>query len=480
MWLGTAPSVLRRWGVPFLIAAPFVIVPSAPTAVQQRSGPSSLAFVHVTLIDGTTAVPRPNQTVVVVGDRIEAVGDSPGMKTAGVSRTLDASGKFLIPGLWDAHVHTRYAGIDHLRLMLANGITSARDMGAPWEHFEQIKQWRADISSGRSLGPLLKSAGPLLDGPGSVWSHAAVVSTPAEGRLMVQRLKDRGADFVKVYDRLSRDSFLAIVDEAKRVSLPVAGHVPDVLSVGEVSDAGLRSIEHLDGIALAASTREDELAKLRREGKPIAGAQLDSYSSAKARALAAQLIRNHTTVVPTLVILQARLGMLRKDPETVASDRLRYIPAAYRRGWMAASGGSPENVPKQLPLALEIVGELHRAGVEIVAGTDIVKPFAVPGFSLHDELSLLVKAGLSPSAAIDAATRRPARLVGLQDRGTIERGMVADLVLLDANPLDEIGNTRRIAAVVAAGRLTERAGVQAMLADVERAAAQWMGTPTGR
>jgi imidazolonepropionase-like amidohydrolase len=460
----------------------FFIVLSGSRVLQSQRDDDSFAFVHVTIIDGTGDAPKSNQTVLISRDRIQAVGDFSEVKTSSAGRIVDGTGRFLIPGLWDAHVHTRCEGIDHLRLLVANGITSARDMGGGWEHFDQIKRWREEIRKGTRIGPRFFTAGSLLDGPDSAWSHAAIITGPDEARVTVQRLKDHGGDFVKVYDRLNRESFFAIVDEAKRQNLPVAGHVPDLITAGQASDAGLRSIEHLDGVVMESSSREEELMKRKLEGSPVgAAAQVDSFDPSKARVLAARLQRNQTRLVPTLVSLTlTRLGIARKDPQIVASDRLRYIPAPYREAWALEVGrGSAANLSKIVDGAFAIVGEFHRAGAEIVAGTDVIKPFVVPGFSLHDELSLLVRAGLSEMEAIEAATRRPARLVGLTDRGTVETGMVADLVLLDADPLINIDNTRRIAAVVTEGRLTEREALKMMLADVERTAARWAGTPCG-
>lgn len=216
----------------------------------------------------------------------------------------------------------------------------------------------------------------------------------------------------------------------------MVGHLPDVVSAGEASDAGLRSVEHFEGVFVASSSREEELMRLNLAGKPQGGerAAMDSFSVSKAKALSARFQRNGTRMVPTLSNFWTRLGMARRDPEIVAADRLRYIPAAYKEEWARAGGGNAEVQAVVLDKARQLVGELHRAGVELIAGTDVVKPFFVPGFNLHDELSLFVRAGRSEMEAIEAATRRPARLVGLTDCGTIETGMLADLVLLGREP----------------------------------------------
>ena len=441
-----------------------VILLSACAIPRRPPTPGTFAFVHATVIDGTGAAPKPNQTVVVSGGRIAAIGDSADVSIPSDARSIDATGQFLIPGLWDLHVHTRYEGIDHLRLLLVNGITTARDMAGPWSHLSEIKRWQDEIARGERIGPRLLAAGPLLDGPGSPWSHAAVVANPEEGRSVVRRLRAEGADFVKVYGRLSRESFFAIADEAKSVGLPFVGHVPRALSVTEASNAGQRSVAHLTGMLLRCPDGEEELL----------------LNPSKLEELALLLRRNGTSVVPTLSNARRGLGWARQHQDVMEADRLRYVPEAYRRSWMRAQAPSVECAAISFEKSVELVGLLHAHGVSILAGTDVVKPFFVPGFSLHDELSLLVGAGLSEIEAIQAATRNAARFAGMDDVGTIERDMVADLLVLDADPLENIDNTRTIAAVVSAGRLIERSRLQEILSEIRDSAAKWTGIPTGR
>ena len=446
------------------LACAGVTLLSACTPPERPQTPGTFALVGATVIDGTGAAPKPNQTVVISGGRIAAVGDSADVSIPPGARSIDATGQFLIPGLWDLHVHTRSEGIDHLRLLLVNGITTARDMAGPWSHLPVVKKWQDEIARGERIGPRLLTAGPLLDGPGSPWSHAAIVANPEEGRSAVRRLRAEGADFVKVYSRLSRESFFAIVDEAKSVGLPIAGHVPNAVSVTEASAAGQRSVEHLTGIRVWSSDRREEI--IRDENR--------------LEEIALVLRRNGTSVVPTLSLYWNQLGRARQDAQFIEADRLRYVPEAYRTAWMRARALSVERESVWFESAVELVGLLHADGVSILAGTDVVKPFFVPGFSLHDELSLLVGAGLSEIEAIQAATRNAARFAGMDDVGTIERDMVADLLVLDANPLENIGNTRTIAAVMSAGRLIERNKLQEILLEISDSAASWTGVPTGR
>ena len=196
------------------------------------------------VIDGTGAAIKRDQNVITSGGRITAIGDARTTSVPAATRVIDASGKYLVPGLWDAHVHSRFEGVDHLRLFIANGVTGFRDMGSAWEHFNVLKQRRAEIESGERIGPRIVTAGQLLDGPATQWWHAQIVSGPDQAREVVRRLRNEGADSVKFYENLNKETFFAIVDEAKRQGLPTAGHVPFVMSVGEVAETRPRTLEH--------------------------------------------------------------------------------------------------------------------------------------------------------------------------------------------------------------------------------------------
>ena len=214
--------------------------------------------------------------------------------------------------------------------------------------------------------------------------------------------------------------------------------------------------------------------------RPTIGELLPSYSETKANTLFTLLARNHTRVVPTLSLRWTQLAIARRDEDVLGAERLRYVPRSYVEQWASAPRGDPSELQELFERNLAIVRGLHTAGVEVLAGTDVVKSYFVPGFSLHDELALLVSAGLSEQEAIEAATRKPARFFGWADRGTLKNGMRADAVLLDANPLEDIRNTSRIAAVMVRGRLFEREAVAGMLEEAERTASRWAEPPTGR
>lgn len=448
----------------------FLLVCLIPLEVfgQQETGSrqTALVFTHVTVIDATGAPAKPDMTVVVRGDRIEALGKTGKLTVPRNAQVVDSTGKFLIPGLWDMHTHPRF-GKDYLALFIANGVTSVRVMGGSPRHHE----WREEISAGELIGPRMVIASPIVDGPNA--RDYIAVSSEDEGRQVVRKVKKEGADFVKVYDNLPRDAYFAIADEAKKQGIPFAGHVPYSVSAVEASDAGQQSIEHCRIVLPACSSREEELKKKFMEASRASIKLLaDTYSEQKAAELFARFVKNNTWVCPTLTFWIAASF---PDEEHFAKDpRLKYIPLSTGDRWkkgvrvVLATGEARANLKKVFEKNLAIVGVMGRAGVGLLAGTDTPVPCCFPGFSLHDELALFVQAGLSPMEALRTATYNPAKFFGeLDSMGTIEQGKIADLVLLDADPLQNIRNTQRIAAVVVGGNIHQKAALQKMLAQIE-------------
>jgi len=456
------------------------------SAVQPPQAGRPLVLTHVTVIDATGAPAQPDRTVVIRGDRISEIGPAATLRPPQDAQVVDGTGKFLIPGLWDMHVH--WYNKDFFSLFIANGVTGIRVMwGGPFH-----QQWRQEIERGDLPGPRMSIASPIVDGPNPIWPGSVTVKDAAEGRQIVIGLKPTGADFIKVYNRLPRDAYFAILDEAKKQGIPVAGHVPDAVSAIEASDAGQQSIEHFTGILEGCSTQEDEIRKAREEvwahlgpgeriasvasRRPLVRRMLETFSPEKADALLAHLARNHTWQCPTLTVLR-NLAFL-DDPKTRDDPRLKYMPSDIRTAWNPKDDFRlKDRTPEDFELArtayrrqMELVGRMRKAGVEILAGTDVINPYVFPGFSLHDELKLLVQAGLSPLEALQTATRNPARFLGREkDLGTVEKGKIADLVLLDASPLDDIGNSQKIQAVVVGGKLYPKAELQQMLVRAEAA-----------
>ncbi|MGH6884760.1 MAG: amidohydrolase family protein, partial [Geminicoccales bacterium] len=322
----------------FALAVP---VPGASFAQPKPQGsetpPASLAFTHVTVIDATGAAAQPDMTVVIAGDRIAALGRTNRVDLPQDARVVDAAGQFLIPGLWDMHAHIAiYASMKATRLplLIANGVTGVRDLGALDDTVDDLRQWREEIAAGRLLGPRIVAAGPILDGREGGSEEFSIVTTAAEGRQAVVALAEQGFDFVKVYSWLTPEVYSAIVDEAGKQRLPFAGHVPRALTVAEASDAGQKSIEHLTGMLLAVSTRESELmremAELPEPGTSngfrassrILAEAVESYSENKAGRLFKRLVENETWHCPTLVVLKSRVT--RHDPTSRQDPRLRY------------------------------------------------------------------------------------------------------------------------------------------------------------
>jgi hypothetical protein len=449
---------------------------------EQWAGDKPLVFVQVTVIDSTGAPAEPEMTIVISANRITAIGKTGTIEVPDVAEVVDASGKFLIPGLWDMHVH--WYDKNYLPLFIANGVTGVRQMAGAPIHLA----WRNELDKGTLLGPRMVLAGRIVDGPKPFWPNSIAVETADQGRQAVRTTREEGFDFVKVYSLLPRDAYFAIATEARRQGFPFAGHLPYSISVAEASDAGQKSIEHLTGVLLGCSSREEklrqEMLEKYRLGEFNPGvfrranqAMLDSYDENKAQALFARFVRNGTWQVPTLTVIRAMASL---DIEEFSNDpRLKYMPPPVRKQWNPVNDFRLKHVTKEayadkrllLEKQLALVRAMQRAGVGILAGTDVLNPYCFPGFSLHDELQLLVQAGLTPTEALQTATRNPARFLDQEkDFGTLEKGKVADLVLLDANPLMDITNTRQIAAVVVGGKLLTKELLHKMLADVEAAA----------
>jgi imidazolonepropionase-like amidohydrolase len=462
----------------------FVLVPGlllAQTMTTSRSRP--LVLTHLTVIDVTRGRAKSDMTMMIEDEHIVGLGRAGKIKVPQGARVIDTTGKYLIPGLWDMHVHEWNKEIV-FPLFIANGITGVRDMFAP---LSPIKQWRAEIALGTTVGPRIFAAGIIVDGPYPFCKPCTIaVSNADEGRKAVLKVKEMGADFIKVYSMVPRDAYFAIAQEAKQQHMVFAGHVPEFVSAAEASDAGQKSIEHLMGVLVACSAKEAELrkeneAKLRAEGIRLdtamleQAAALDSFDEKKASTLFARFVKNGTWMSPTLTVLRA--VAFSGDADFRNDPRMKYIPDSLDKQWEDAYGWkehTPEfnaQAKRVFQKQVEVVGMMNRAGVRFIAGTDTPGPYIFPGFSLHDELALLVQAGFTPAEALRTATINPAEYFDLEKSlGTVEKGKMADLVLLDANPLTDINNTRKIAAVILGGRYLPKGTLQKMLAEVEAGA----------
>jgi hypothetical protein len=446
----------------------------------------SLVIQNVTIIDATGADPRPGMSVGIDNGSITGIKKS--IKAPKGADIIDGTGKFLIPGLWDMHVHLNGPEV-FFPLLLANGITGVREMftGIP---IQTIRQWRMHagvpwiFAPGFIDGPMMLNNGPPPPG-------AFAVADPQQARMAVRALAASGVDFLKVYNSIPRDTYFALADEARAIGIPFAGHVPEAVSNGEASDAGQLSEEHLINMLLDCSTNAEELraariatmtsdkitgeARLRALAWPEPEGLFDSYSQEKAAQLFAKFVKNGTWQTPTLVVLA---GFARaRDDEFTHDPRRRFLPRQWTDSWdpratfylRDLSPAEYDALHARIVALLErhkkLVGDMRKAGVEFLAGTDASgwNP-VLPGFGLHEELALLVESGLTPMEALQAATRNPARYFKkLDEMGTVEEKKAADLVLLTANPLEDIRNTQKIDAVILRGRYYSRKDLTAML-----------------
>lgn len=453
---------------------------------QLTSTAQPLSLTHVTVIDVTGGPPKQDYTVVITGDRITEMGESAKVIVPVVSTVVDARGKFLIPGLWDMHVHL--ADKELLPLFIANGVTGVRVMwGKPEYH-----AWRKDIEAGRFVGPRLVIASPIIDGPRPYWDGSVSVGNEAQARQAVIKAKQDGADFIKIYQFLPRELYFAIADETKKQGISFEGHVPISVSALEAANAGQRSFEHLVGVLPACSSRGEELLKAQQadladgiaagkvkfwgpRAKQLRQVMLETYNPDTAASFFSVLKNNGTWQCPTLTLLH--MFGYANEPALANDPRLKYMPRVLSAFWSQTVESGYEkrtsqdfaHLRKEFQKDLEVVAAMQKAGVGLLAGTDTPNAYCLPGFGIHDELGFLVQAGLSPIEALQTATLNPARFFGKEDAmGTIEKGKIADLVLLDANPIDDIANTKRIEAVIARGKLFPRATLDQMLGNIEQ------------
>ena len=512
-----APRLARRGDLAALatavvISSIWLIRPATPLA--QVPTPTNLAIRNATLIDGTGSVPVPGVTIVATGGRMTAVGRDAAIPAG--ARVLDGTGKFVIPGLWDMHLHlrgdARIPGVNTYGevLLLANGVTGVRIMaGLP--EFHRIQR---EVAAGNATGPRIFISSRNMDGllprqslppklgntagEAEEWTSVGTGEIPRayqitnreQAKAAVAEAKASGVEFVKIHNDLTPDAYYAIAAEAKANGLYLVGHAPTGVSVAALSESGMRSIEHFPAMLEGCSTREDELLKASlaalalspadriRRNAEIRRMAVDSFDANRCRALAARLVANRTWLSPTFM----PGGGLRALSERNA-DLAKFVFAPLRARWMtqAADAAAPvpptpaeqESAKAAETLRLQIMGIMTGGGVPYVIGTDAGGAWRIPGRSLHEGLAEMVRAGLTPMQTIQAATLSSARLLGREKAlGSIQVGKFADLVVLDANPLDQIANTRRINAVVVNGRLFDREALDAMLVQLETAQAR--------
>lgn len=415
---------------PFLLSACLLavsLVAPAPAAHAQ-----TVVIDNVTIVDVSNGSLRPRQRITVEGKRIARIESATAASTqsSGV-QTLDGTGMFVIPGLWDMHVHAYFTNDTArfhstsdvmLPLFIVNGVTGVRDLGS---NLDAILAARDSIASGSLIGPRMLVSGPMLDGPTTRYAAAIKVATPDDARAAVRMLQGRGVDMIKIQSLISKDAYLAAADEATKIGIPFEGHVPNAVTGMEAVNAHQRSFEHMIGVS-------------------------DTNSE-----LIAALAKNHVWQCPTVINSVGTAADFLSDPglpfwlkQNVESWRRTALTRVPATDSAARAGEARAN------RRLALVKKLFDANIPLLAGTDAPAGYdLVPGASLHRELGLFVRAGLTPLQSLQTATLNPARFFGKSaEWGEVAPGKVADLVVLGRNPLADIANTRAVVAVVANGR----------------------------
>lgn len=451
--------------------------PGAAPGFPAPGGPDPVLLRNVEILSMTgEGESESGRSVLVRDGRIAAIGPADAVTAPEGARVVESSGRVLIPGLADLHVHLeRLPDPRLLALFLAHGVTTVRNMdGRPF-----VLEWRRRIEAGDLLGPRIVTAGPILEGPDPFWDDTRVVDGPEEARRAVLEQVEAGYDFIKVYHTLRPDVYRAVLDAASRAGVPVAGHSPGGVPFDEVLAGGQRSIEHLDGYVDVIEAEDSPFRDRWSWLKLYLAVPVDTERiAATARATAAAGVWN----VPTLT-QKAKIDRPEEVEGWLDDPRLRYLPEELVKGWEPANFPQLQHLDEADLEALRrgegvrrrLVAALHGAGAPILAGTDTPNPFVVPGAALHEEIERLAAAGLTPFEALAAATSEAGRFLaggggrsGHGRAGTVTEGDPADLVLLEASPLDDITNIRRVAGVMVQGRWLSDEHLQDLLDSLAR------------
>ena len=423
--------------------------------------PKTQSIYDVTLIYGTGSQPQEHRTVIFSGNRIMRIKKSETSDDA----TWNGTGKYLIPGLWDMHVHLASVGDTACPALIANGVTSVRDLGG---NLNVIDWMRARIHEKDLIGPRIFRAGPFLDGSKPGARDRVIIDTPADSIRAVAYLKEQSVDFIKVHNGPKPEPYFALLKEAKRQGIQVVGHIPlSISDPGTAIDAGHGSVEHIVSLFEGPFSQRVAAGKSQREA-------MAEFTDAEARRLAQKMVKNGTWFDPTLIAYWAR--SYQWDIRAKKDERDKYVSGSAKEFWKMFPDLPDKPEVRQLlkeafDRFMEIARIQHQEGVRFLVGTDLGGKYMYPGFSVHDELQWLVNAGLSPMEAIHAGTRNCAESVGrLKYLGTIEENKIADFILLNKNPLTDIANTKSIAMVVVNGHAYTREDLDQILEKVAQQA----------
>ena len=415
-----------------------------------------VAFVNVDLIPMDSERVLEDQTVIVRDGVIEMLGNSKQVQVPDEALVVDGQGKYLMPGLVDMHVHLQDEN-DSI-LFIANGVTSVRNM---WGNTGKMLRFgfpdqlalRNQIEQGSLLGPTIYTAGPVMEGPPAFHPMAEVIDSPDLARESVARQKAQGYDFIKVYDHLSPETYQAIIETAREKDIPVIGHVPFAVGLDDVLTSGQITIEHLTGYIdpdaaefLIPEGQLIEYAVKTREAGVWNCVTLSEYPKSKETPEGFERLQNQP-------------GMIYVSPGTRMYSPFLYLMASKAHTYEGAD--YPERIAE---MNRKMVVALHKADAGILLGTDAAQAYHIPGFAIHEELTYLTEAGLSPYEALEAGTRNAAFVLGKSDEfGTIEVGKRADLILLEDNPLEDLSNVQKRIGVMVRGRWVTEAQLQSVL-----------------
>ncbi|WP_405414094.1 amidohydrolase family protein [Maribacter sp. Asnod1-A12] len=479
---------MRKISISLFILTSLIFLECKDSGIIFKDG---LIIENISIIDPEIGL-QENQTIVIQNGKIIQVSPSNDFRLSEVNTIIDGTGKYLIPGLWDTHIHFSYIkelAPNMFDLFLANGITSVRDTGGD---IDFVRKWKEKSLSDPKNSPRVMIAGPLLDGTPNVYDGSDPGHPPLSVGLQsqedlineVNELDSLGVDFLKAYEMLTSEQFKTIARLGKEKGLKVTGHVPLSMDVISASNAGLNSMEHLRNLELSCASNSDELLKQRRDllllGRDDKGAALRSsihnkqretaiknYDKNKAKEVLSVLAKNDTWQIPTLAL---STGFVKRHFNKAEwQESFNYIPKEIAKNWLESIDkiNQMEITPFRQEYSdwlIAMTGNIHNTGIEIMAGTDTPIFFLTPGRSLHQELVMLVEAGLTPLEAIKTATVNPAKYFNLEkELGNIKKNHWADLIILDANPLEDINNTRSINAVIKQGNYFDKAALDEMM-----------------
>ncbi len=455
------------------------VICAAAAQVQPAPAAGGYLIQNVNVVDVAAGQVRAAQDVEIAGERIVRVAPV-ALKASPIpagQQLIDGSGLYLLPGLFDAHVHLVASPESFAPLLIANGITCVRDTGAPTE---SILELRTQAAAG-ALIPQIVCTGAIVDGEPPGWPFSEPCDTPEEARAAVQKLARAGVDMIKVYSLLKKDVYLAAISEAHKLGLKATGHVPIDVTLEEAMSAGQDGCEHLTGFERAIGTLAGWTPPEGAASPWIWFAAWTSYSKIpheEIRRFAQQVKDSGMYQCPTLVVMEG-VGSL-TNPEAAENDPLMaYVPQTLRSFWSsgAYAAMAPHSVAAR-PNMQALVAELARAGVPIMVGTDLANPHVYAGFSVHREMALMQEAGMGPAEVLRAATLVPATFCGLEKSvGSVQKDKVASLVLVGGNPLDDVENAARIEGVFLRGRYLDRSELDRILGDVKSSVAGSLAQP---